>query len=233
MPDGAIMGTDGRPRRALAVMARAPEPGQVKTRLVPPLSARAAANLYTAMIDARLAGAQILDATLVVAFTPPEAEGWFAARLPRAGQALPQIGGSLAERLRAVFQALFAQGCHQVVAVDSDSPTLPVDYLRDAFRLLDDPAVDLVLGPTLDGGYYAIGMRADHPAAFDVPMSTPDVLADTLRRARQAGLRAALLPEWYDVDTPADLDRLASDVAAGVGEPAPDVRAWLDKLDEA
>lgn len=115
--------------------------------------------------------------------------------------------------------------------MDSDSPTLPVAFLEQAFRALDDPAVDVVLGPCDDGGYYLIGLRAPCPALFrGIVMSTSTVAAETLERARARGLRVACLPSWYDVDTPEDLERLIQELHARPDDQARHTRAVLSKV---
>jgi glycosyltransferase A (GT-A) superfamily protein (DUF2064 family) len=112
--------------------------------------------------------------------------------------------------------------------MDGDSPTLPLGTLRQAFRALDDPDVDVVLGPCEDGGYYLIGVRQPCAALFyDIPMSTPRVAAETLQRAEENGLRVALLPRWYDVDVYADLQRLAEELRTLPADRARHTRAFL------
>ena len=94
-------------------------------------------------------------------------------------------------------------------------PTLPVDHVSAAFDLLAEKQVDMVLGPSFDGGYHLIGWKRPYPALVrDVEMSTPTVVADTLELADAAGVEVALGPCWYDVDRPEDLDHLAADRAA-------------------
>jgi hypothetical protein len=116
---------------------------------------------------------------------------------------------------------------NSVVIIGSDSPDLPPSYVQEAFARLDGGA-DVVLGPAEDGGYYLIGLRAPQPRLLrEVPMSTPTVLADTLALARELGLRAELLPLWYDVDTSAELRRLAEGLLDAPPEVAPCTRAFL------
>ena len=201
-------------------MARRPAAGASKTRLCPPLSPEGAAALYACfladVID-RVREAAGLVAGLVpgIAFTPADAAAHFAALAPRFAL-VPQAGATLGERLDGVLSGALARGFGPVAAVNSDSPSLPAAYLAQAFAALDDPAVDVVLGPCDDGGYYLIGWRRPHPALVrDVAMSAPDTLAQTLAVAARDGLRVALLPPWYDVDTPADLARLAADPGLG------------------
>ena len=97
--------------------------------------------------------------------------------------------------------------------MDSDSPTLPPAYITEAFSQLDG-AADVVIGPCRDGGYYLIGMKHPHPRLLrEVQMSTPHVLRDTLALAAELGVRVALLPEWYDVDTVSELAELRAELA--------------------
>jgi len=200
-------------KRALILMAKQPAPGKTKTRLSPPLSLEAAAGLYRCFLLDKLAQMrQVASVNRGVAYWPATARDYFAALAP-GFELIPQTGADLAERLRNVFDLAFDRGYAQVMALDGDTPTLPAGHLRQGFRRLDEPAVDVVLGPCEDGGYYAIGMKRPHPTLFDVTMSTPRVVEDTLARADVAGLRVALLPTWYDVDTPADLARLAAELA--------------------
>lgn len=195
-------------------MAKQPAPGKTKTRLSPPLSLEGAAGLYRCFLLDKLAQMRCVEsADLAVAYWPATAHDYFAELAPDF-RLIPQTGANLAERLRNVFDLAFDRGYAMVMAIDGDTPTLPAGHLRQGFQRLDDPAVDVVLGPCEDGGYYAIGMKRPHPTLFDVTMSTPRVVEDTLSRAGAAGLRVALLPSWYDVDTPADLERLAAELAA-------------------
>jgi rSAM/selenodomain-associated transferase 1 len=201
-------------------MARRPAAGATKTRLCPPLSPDEAAALYACfladVIDrVRAAAGQVAGLGPGIAFTPPDAEAHFAALAP-GFDLVPQTGATLGERLDGVLSGALARGYAQVAAVNSDSPSLPAAYLAQAFAALDDPTVDVTLGPCDDGGYYLIGWKRPHPALVrEVTMSAADTLAQTLAVAARAGLRVALLPPWYDVDAPADLARLADDPGLG------------------
>ena len=121
----------------------------------------------------------------------------------------------LGDRLQYVLSAALSRGHRQVAAINSDSPTLPPDLLCSAFRRLDDPRVDAVFGPCADGGYYLIGVkRPPGRLVTDVRMSTPTVLRDTLAIAAAEGLRVDLLPEWYDIDSAGELQRLSVELAS-------------------
>ena len=200
-------------RTAVVVLAKAPRAGGVKTRLCPPLSPAAAARLYRCFLLDTLDRVQALGGvTPAVAYAPRDARAFFAAARP--GMLLvPQGGGDLGARMARVVERLLGRGFAAVVILGADSPTLPGSHLRAAVRLLGSAAADGVIGPSEDGGYYLIGLRAPCPALFaGVSWSTRRVLAQTLAKARRAGRRLRLLPAWYDVDTVADLHRLAGEL---------------------
>jgi 8-oxo-dGTP pyrophosphatase MutT (NUDIX family) len=120
-----------------------------------------------------------------------------------------QRGDDLGARLEGVAEDLLASGAKAVAIVDSDTPTLPVAFLEEAINALQSDAVDVVLGPAQDGGYYLVGLRAPQPSLFrGIPWSTSSVLRASLHAADASGLRVHLLQSWYDVDEPPDLDRL-------------------------
>ena len=200
-------------KRALLIMTKRPMEGQTKTRLCPPLSLAQAAELYGAflfdIVDlARDVRAQTTGLQPCFAYTPTDAEEYFNDLASDFGR-IYQQGEQLSERLEYVLGAYLERGCNQVVAINSDSPTLPAAYISQAYTLLDDPEVDVVFGPCEDGGYYLIGVKGPFGNIVrDVEMSTPNVLRDTLALAAEENLRVALLPTWYDVDTVDELQRL-------------------------
>ncbi|HSF04151.1 MAG TPA: TIGR04282 family arsenosugar biosynthesis glycosyltransferase [Methylomirabilota bacterium] len=209
-------------------MAKAPRAGEVKTRLCPPLSPGAAAALYRCFLQDKIEQVRALkDARPFVAYTPDEARAEFAALAP--GFALVrQHGADLGARLLASLGALLGDDDTGAIAIDSDTPTLPTAFLQQAVDRIADPTVDVVLGPTDDGGYYLIGMRVAHPDLFKaMEWSTPRVLGETLRRAAAAGLRLVCLPPWFDVDTPDDLARLRDAVVRQRGHVPPHTAAFL------
>jgi len=116
--------------------------------------------------------------------------------------------------------------------MDSDSPTLPITYLQEAFTVLGDAKYDAVFGPCSDGGYYLVGARAVHHGLFEhITWSTSSVLTETLAQARMHKLNIALLPSWYDVENGKDLQKLAAELGqlndnAGV----PRTQAFLTQL---
>jgi rSAM/selenodomain-associated transferase 1 len=203
--------------KALLVMAKRPSPARTKTRLSSVLGLAGAAELYACFLRDALALARLVPGvTPFVAHFPTDAEtaAYFRDLAPDFGR-IPQIGHTLGERLDAVMSTCSLNGYEQVVAMNSDSPTLPADYLAQAFARLGDEATDVVLGPCDDGGYYLIGWKRPHPRLVrEVPMSTDHVLRDTVTIAEEEKLRVSLLPTWYDVDEAANLERVRVDLLA-------------------
>ncbi len=213
---------------AVAIMAKAPWPGTVKTRLCPPLLATEAAALYRCfLLDKIRAVGALTGAQPMIAYTPDDARTEFDTLAP-SFTLVPQRGPDLGARLHGILTHLLAAGHAGAMAVDSDTPTLPARFLQQAVDCLANPGPDVVLGPTEDGGYYLIGVRRPHRELFDaMPWSTPEVLEVTLRRAAAAGLRAACLPSWFDVDTPDDLERLSKSINADEAASAPETERFL------
>jgi rSAM/selenodomain-associated transferase 1 len=229
---------------AIAVMAKAPQPGRCKTRLIPPLTPEQAAALSGAFLrditeNLSLAG-QAIPIQGFIAYAPAGLEPLFSGHLA-AGTKLvladgePVTADGVAGFGRALLhavQALLAQGYASVCLLNSDSPTLPTACLSQAAALLAAPGDRVVLGPADDGGYYLIGMRAAHAALFaDIAWSTERVADQTRERARSIGLELVELPAWYDVDDAAALRRLHAelDTPAG-GYAAPATAACLVRL---
>jgi len=199
-------------------MAKAPEAGQVKTRLCPPLSLEDAAQLYRCFLMDKIAQVRgIPAAEPILAYVPTDAAGIFEALAP-GFRLLPQLGAGLTARLVSVLEELFGAGFEATIVIDSDTPTLPSRLLEQAVTHMASGAHDLVLGPSEDGGYYLIGQRRLHRALFeDMPWSTPVVLEETVRRAHALGLTVLELEPWYDVDTGADLVRLMAELGTNKG----------------
>jgi uncharacterized protein len=203
-------------RVPLAIMAKVPMPGEVKTRLCPPLTPDQAAGLARCFLQDRVEQiAGIETAAPIVAFAPAERADALRRLLPGRVRLVPQSGADLGARLDRVLTDLLAEGAPGAIAVDADSPSLPTAFLRQACADLLDGTAEVVLGPCEDGGYYLIGLRAPAPELFRaMPWSTPAVLEETLARVRRLGRRLVLLPPWFDVDRGEDLTRLRAGVAA-------------------
>jgi rSAM/selenodomain-associated transferase 1 len=191
---------------ALIIFAKAPIPGEVKTRLCPPLTPDEAASLHgTLVLDAVERAKGLPGASLYVAGTPDLSHPFFKVMEGRYGaKLLPQRGPDLGSRMKWAMQDAFEQGAQEVLLTGTDLPTLPRAHLVEALTLVKRH--DVVLGPTADGGYYLIGLRKMVPALFDgIAWSTAPVFAETKQKIEQAGLSLGLLPECRDLDTLEDL----------------------------
>jgi uncharacterized protein len=192
---------------AIALFAKAPFPGRVKTRLVPPLTHEDAARVARASLEdtARFIVPEVQASwTLFLDGEADHALGALAeeTRLP----IVPQQGADLGERLKTAFQELRSRGARRVLAIGSDSPTLDPERIREAIESL--AVCDLALGPTEDGGYYLIGTSGDHESVFrEIPWGSGGAAATTLERARELRLEVRLLAPWYDLDDAASLRR--------------------------
>jgi hypothetical protein len=194
-------------RRILALFAKAPVPGQVKTRLATEISLESAAALYEAMLlDILDQHAAERDCARALWFAPADAHAWFERAAPAGFRLLAQNGASLAERMAELFRFHAEEGFDRIVLRGTDSPTLPVERVDEAFAALE--RAELVLCPDRDGGYNLIGLRGACDGLFALELSHAGVLSQTLANARALGLRTELLPAHHDVDTHADLLRL-------------------------
>lgn len=203
--------------RRLLVFGRLPEPGYVKTRLHSELTREESAVLYEAFLDDAM---KLAPEGIAVELWVPDRPG----AMERLGSRYPaarirlQPEGSLGDRLEMAFARAFDEGVDCAVAVGSDHPTLPLDFLVRAFDALAGSSV--ALGPSLDGGYYAVGLCGSAwPRARGLfggaPWSTSGLFAWTRTRAASLRLDCVELPPWYDVDRPADLARMAGDLTEG------------------
>lgn len=199
--------------RVLGIFAKQPAPGRVKTRLARETTAAWAAEVAAALLADVLQRVATVSARRVIAFAPADARGWFETAAHGRFDLAAQADGDLGQRLRSFFEGQLAQEAEAVVVVGTDSPTLPIAFIEQAFAQLD--AADLVLGPAGDGGYYLIGCRRRLPPVFDgIAWSSASVLGETVRRLVDPSWRLALLPPWYDIDTLADWQMLCGHVAA-------------------
>jgi len=235
--------------RVLVIMAKAPRPGEVKTRLASSLSPEAVTAFYCCLLDDTLALARSLS-DVEVAIMCPDSDvnelarlaGMQLAGMPLGGKqasVVAQKGEGLAAGLTSVF-AHFAKGhrtnahrtnAHRrrIIAFNSDSPHLPRSVLEDAFETL--AAHDVVVGPTHDGGYYLVGAKASHSTLFAGDgMGTSSALERLLSRARALELSVGFADPFYDIDVADDLTRLAEELRLAPAR-APRTAAWLKEWD--
>ncbi|MGC2707326.1 MAG: TIGR04282 family arsenosugar biosynthesis glycosyltransferase, partial [Candidatus Acidiferrales bacterium] len=197
--------------RTLVIMAKAPRPGTVKTRLTRSLSVEAAAELYCCFLEDTIALARSLREVEVAILCPASDVAELTKFARGAVEVVAQTGEGLAAGLTSVFVHFTARGPQRVVAFNSDSPHLPASILDAAFEALN--AHDVVVGPTHDGGYYLVGAKAAHPTLFDSDgMGTNSAFDALLARARRLQLPVAFTDPFYDVDVEGDLTRLAAEL---------------------
>ena len=191
----------------LVIVAKAPVPGEVKTRLYSDLSPAAATELYCCFLQDRIAEMGSLKGIdLAIAYTPEDSGAYFAAFASNGFDLFPQNGKDLGERLNNIFVQKSAEGYDAIAIVDSDSPDLPKSIVVESFELLTSDRTEAVFGPCYDGGYYLVGLREPHPELFrDIPWSTAAVLQKTLETAAKSAVKTKLLQHWNDLDTFDDL----------------------------
>jgi rSAM/selenodomain-associated transferase 1 len=226
----------------IVVFAKIPVPGQVKTRLAARIGNEAAAEGHAAFIRDILTLVASVECSrwLALGNGTPSDHSAFENAEEQGFHFISQPPGDLGQRLASVTNTCFEQGASKVLVIGTDSPTLPKQILDDAFDALDEH--DVVLGPSFDGGYYLIGLKATCPSLFEgIAWSTDAVAMQTVKAAQHAGLNLSLLPFWYDVDTFEDLrflrfhlvgflchDRRAN---GNFRLPCPATQRWLAELE--
>jgi uncharacterized protein len=210
------------PSCGVAFMAKASAPGRAKTRLVPPLTFEEAAVLNTAFLQ------DVADNVLLAArdaerhggiagyaaYGPLGSEDFFRRTLPGAISLIGAWRPNFGDCLLQTIEEIFARGHASAVVLNSDSPTLPTAYLVEAAAALARPGDRAVLGPSSDGGYYLLGLKAAHRHMFEnIAWSTEQVARQTFERAREIGLPVHRLPVWYDVDDVDGLRRLHAELS--------------------
>ncbi len=198
-----------RKDEALLILARHPERGKVKTRLAAGIGEDAALLVYQEMLRSTLVLAQaqaLLGRRVAVWIDPLEQVPLFAERWGKGLPCHPQPPGDLGARLDGVFETAWREGASRAVAIGTDCPALTSAHLDRAFAALS--RIPAVLGPARDGGYYLIGLSRRVPGVFEgIPWSTPEVLAKTLEKLDQRGIRPELLETLSDVDVAEDLEK--------------------------
>jgi rSAM/selenodomain-associated transferase 1 len=215
----------------LVLMAKAPRPGMVKTRLAQSFPVEAVTELYRCLLDDTIALARSLGTAEVAIMCPASDVDELTQSARGAVSVVAQKGEGLAAGLTSVFAHFAAHGRQRVIAFNSDSPHLPASVLGNAFEVLT--AHDVVVGPTHDGGYYLVGAKATHTALFDGDgMGTKSALEALLARARGLQLSVGFTGPFYDIDVEGDLTRLAAELRHAPAR-APRTAAWLAEWAQA
>jgi rSAM/selenodomain-associated transferase 1 len=217
--------------RVLVIMAKAPRPGAVKTRLAPSLSLEAVIAFYCCLLDDTLALARSLGDIEVAIMCPDSDVNELAQWAGNEASVVAQKGEGLAAGLTSVFAHFGEHRQRRIIAFNSDSPHLPRSVLQDAFETL--AAHDVVVGPTQDGGYYLVGAKTSHPTLFASDgMGTSSALERLLFRVRALELSVGFVDPFYDVDVSEDLTRLAEELRLAP-ERAPRTATWLREWERA
>ena len=211
--------------RVLAIMAKAPRAGHVKTRLASVYPAALVVQLYRVLMEDTIALARSAGVSIAVVCPADDADE-IAAWLPSDIRIVPQRGRGLADGLASAFEFL-CDPPRRVIAFNGDSPHLPPAVLESAFSALEEH--DVVFGPCADGGFYLVGATRTHAGLFDPhAMGTGSALDALVARTQRLGLSSMFTPAHYDVDVPADLARLASELLTRP-ERAPRTAALLEQ----
>ena len=215
--EAGVVWEEARGKVALAVMAKAPRVGKVKTRLAPALGFEGSAAINVCFLkDTARNIAGVSGAVGLVCYTPVGDEAMFDHLLPRGFAMIAQREGDFGERLLRAAEDILSCGFAAVCLIDSDSPTMPTVALEMAVAELMREGDRVVCGASEDGGYYLIGMKRAHAEAFArIAWSTGSVYAETVERCAGASLELVELPVWYDVDDGATLAVLERELMGG------------------
>jgi len=220
-----------RPTRTLVVMAKAPRPGMVKTRLTGSLPSPAVIALYRCLLEDTLALAKSLAGVEVAVMCPEPDQEELAQLLGSTVPVVAQKGNGLAAGLISVFRHFTDAGGQRVIAFNSDSPHLAPSVLAAGFEILDKQ--DVVVGPTDDGGYYLVGAKAAHPTLFENDgMGTKSALERLLARTEELGLSTGFTEPFYDIDVANDLVQLARELQSAPAK-APRTARWFTEWQPA
>jgi uncharacterized protein len=220
-----------KPNRTLVIMAKAPRPGLVKTRLTESLPSPAVTALYRCLLEDTLALATSLTSVEVAMMCPASDQEELAHLFGNTVQVVAQKGEGLAAGLTSVFRHFTAAGQQHVIAFNSDSPHLAPAVLNNAFEIL--ATHDVVVGPTHDGGYYLVGAKAAYPSLFEGDgMGTRSALDRLLTRSKVLELSTGFTEPFYDIDIANDLILLAQELHTAPAK-APKTAGWFNKWQQA
>jgi uncharacterized protein len=217
---------------ALAVIAKAPLAGQVKTRLLSSFTAEEAAELSRSLLVDQLNHVRELDQTdFYLAFAPDHARLLMEKLAPSCFRLFPQQGDDLGGRMAAVFKRLFQMGHKNIALIGGDLPPVPQGFFEQAYAFLESLKKRVVLGPSRDGGYYLVGCNQPTPEMFHgMTWSHSDVLTETQNKLASLEVDYHLLPPWFDIDTAEDLRHLESVSDHALKKAMPNTLLLLQRL---
>ena len=222
--------SSSHPNRTLVIMAKAPKPGMVKTRLTESLPSSAVTALYRCLLEDTLALAESLTGVEVAVMCPEPDQDELTHLLGNTVQVVAQKGQGLAAGLTSVFRH-FTAADRRVIAFNSDSPHLAPSVLHSAFEIL--ATHDVVVGPTHDGGYYLVGAKTAYPSLFEGDgMGTKSALDRLLTRTKELELSTGFTEPFYDIDVANDLILLARELRLTPAK-APRTAGWFGEWQQA
>jgi uncharacterized protein len=217
--------------RTLVIMAKAPNSGMVKTRLIPSLPAPAIRALYRCLLEDTVGLAQSLTGVEVAVMCRESDKDELTDLLDDSMQIVAQTGNGLAAALTSVFRDFTSGRPQRVIAFNSDSPHLSPSVLHEAFEILTTH--DVVIGPTHDGGYYLVGAKTAHPSLFEGNgMGTTSALERLLSRTKLLDLSTGFTDRFYDIDIADDLILLSRELQVAPAK-APRTAAWFAEWEQA
>ena len=217
-------------RPVIVVMIKAPSAGFAKTRLTPPLSQSDAAALALCFVKDVITSALSIMPNVIVAYAPHDGRAILEHVLPKDLLWFEQEGADLGERLNSAIAYAGNLGFSPIIVLGADSPTLPPSFIEIARDALAAEETAVTLGPTIDGGYYLVGLSKPVPRLFqNIDWSTTATFEQTVENINRLGLRLFELPQWYDIDTFADLDLLCKELRSDnkARNQAPATHGWL------
>ena len=194
--------------RALIIFAKAPVPGEVKTRLQTHLFPEECATLYESFVIDAVRLAKKINKADTFLYCSPGIEHPFFQKVSQDFdiRLAAQVGKDLGERMDNAINDVLKAEYEKVVIIGSDSPDLPYEYIEDGFERLG--SFDMVVGPCKDGGYYLIGGRRELPVFGGIQWGSNRVFEMTMKKAVESGITFSILQEWHDIDTWEDLQML-------------------------
>jgi len=212
--------------RWLILFAKEPKKNQVKTRLRPYLPTGSAEGIYMAFLrDVVEIARQVQCENKLIAYESVNENPEFIQKIAPDFKIIKQTGKDLGERMYQIFWWILHHKVHHVIIIGTDIPTLPTENLQMAFKQLS--YYDVVLGPSLDGGYYLIGLKKPHQEIFiNIDWGSNQVLNQTVCKINKMHLKAAFIPRWYDVDDQDGLNRLIKDLK---GKQDKSIARWTRK----
>jgi hypothetical protein len=214
-------------KNALILFTRVPVPGKTKTRLMPFLTENECAELHACFVKDIYEKARRVDADVLVFYTPEDREQTLRGLLGDEPLYLPQYGDDLGVRMKYAIGIALRLGYGKCVLIGSDCPQIHMETLSAAFVSLEEK--DIVIHPTVDGGYYLIGMKGEYDSIWKIERyGTNTVIYDTLQHMKNEHLSTAVGQMYYDIDEEADLRRLYMDIRSGIVTNCPHTKGYLE-----